>query len=71
MSMTVGFLFGLLLILGAVILAGTLVVGGAVMLFKLLRRPAKPSEPPSSPPPQPPAQPGAGSTGQPPRLPGA
>lgn len=40
------------LILGAVILVGTLVVGGAVMLFTLLCRPVKP--PKSSPlPPRP------------------
>lgn len=59
-------LIGLFLILGAVILVGTLLVGGAVMLFKLLRRPAKPSE--VAPPPP---RPGVGNAGQPPRLPGA
>ena len=64
-------LVGLFVILGAVILAGTLFVGGAVMLFKLLRRPARPSEATPPFPPPPPAQPGAGNAGRPPRLPGA
>ena len=58
---------GLFLILGAVILVGTLVVGGAVMVFKLLRRPENPSA--ATPPPAPP-RPDVANAGQPPRLPG-